>query len=675
MAGKLHEYDTLSDNQIRVVTATSKDFKSWSIRTISLDQDQTFNAVSYTWGLPTLGPSPLVTVEGCIVEAGANAVDALLSATRQEPEVPVWIDAVCINQKDKEEEAKQIPLMGKVYSQAKSVLIILPVPAGPAPWHAMFPGSPVSQLELSSIVQDMSELDTGGKKSHLQIERPLHVSTIRSSFLVNDLLTQRWWNRLWTFQEYVLAKNPVFVYGDSRIETETLVQYVRLYKDLNLGEGEAVLTPAAFRERFLPADHAIQDQPGGEEQDATTILLSLEEHRQRLIRDKDVTDSDAMFDADMDVLISTFRRDASEPWDKIFGLLGVLRSDELRGMHGLIGRTVEEVFTSVGYRILNSNTTGPRRFSLLHYIDTTTKLDSIPSWVPNFGSRCCAILLDPQQRSGTYLYNASASMPAASVRVSGSDFSSTAIFQLRAVVSDEVFDMVDEVTYLWNLCPHPRRFTSAFAQLFFEERCRDHVASVARRVSSRNQIDNLALAYCETLVAGSRRQGIATSSRSYIRWSPPLEVYRMWRKRLKTMADPKYDALHMGMNPGSYTTIPTSDPASISRAHKVGDEAFEFHQRFFEACAGRVFFSTAKGRLGIGPSSMVKGDLVVVMCGATTPFVMRKVDACSGVPEGEAPTENSTFRIIGEAYVHGLMDGEAFADLEKGEEVPWITLC
>jgi hypothetical protein len=66
----------------------------------------------------------------------------------------------------------------------------------------------------------------------------------------------------------------------------------------------------------------------------------------------------------------------------------------------------------------------------------------------------------------------------------------------------------------------------------------------------------------------------------------------------------------------------------------------------------------------------VKGDLVVLVCGATTPFIMRKVE---GDTTGDTvPT--TTYRIIREAYVHSVMNGEAFEDPGVGERLCWLTL-
>lgn len=64
--------------------------------------------------------------------------------------------------------------------------------------------------------------------------------------------------------------------------------------------------------------------------------------------------------------------------------------------------------------------------------------------------------------------------------------------------------------------------------------------------------------------------------------------------------------------------------------------------------AVRVFFVTIGGRFDLGPLSAREGDEVVVLYGASVPFVVR-------------PGPENGRELIGECNVHGLMHGEALA--------------
>ncbi|MCJ1387326.1 hypothetical protein MMC18_000168 [Xylographa bjoerkii] len=59
----------------------------------------------------------------------------------------------------------------------------------------------------------------------------------------------------------------------------------------------------------------------------------------------------------------------------------------------------------------------------------------------------------------------------------------------------------------------------------------------------------------------------------------------------------------------------------------------------------RKFFTTTRGTIGLGPRSMRPGDSVCIFSGGLVPFILRK--------------DGTRLRLVGEAYVHGIMDGQA----------------
>lgn len=72
---------------------------------------------------------------------------------------------------------------------------------------------------------------------------------------------------------------------------------------------------------------------------------------------------------------------------------------------------------------------------------------------------------------------------------------------------------------------------------------------------------------------------------------------------------------------------------------------------------GRKFFITNKGYLGLGPKTAEPGDRIAIIYGSGVPFILRKSAAKLGRP---------TWEIIGECYVHGIMDGEVIRKYELG---------
>lgn len=104
------------------------------------------------------------------------------------------------------------------------------------------------------------------------------------------------------------------------------------------------------------------------------------------------------------------------------------------------------------------------------------------------------------------------------------------------------------------------------------------------------------------------------------------------------------------------------------------------------ASGGRRFFKTRNGRIGTGPTDMKVGDSVAVLLGSRAPFILRREDhhteRCFGQEIRVLFKERSAYyeagkgaklqkdeatkcyslhqhchRVVGDAYVHGIMDG------------------
>ena len=92
----------------------------------------------------------------------------------------------------------------------------------------------------------------------------------------------------------------------------------------------------------------------------------------------------------------------------------------------------------------------------------------------------------------------------------------------------------------------------------------------------------------------------------------------------------------------------------------------------------RWFFVTERGYIGLGPAKMQPGDVVCVLRGGKVPFVLRAAeeDGENDDNHGDGPcraagacaAEQGYYSLVGYAYLHGVMDGEAVRVVERGEE-------
>ena len=97
------------------------------------------------------------------------------------------------------------------------------------------------------------------------------------------------------------------------------------------------------------------------------------------------------------------------------------------------------------------------------------------------------------------------------------------------------------------------------------------------------------------------------------------------------------------------------------------DMLMEVTKYITRAIPGRVLIFTKKGHMGLGPVTARVGDGIFALRGADVGFVLRE--------KGEG--QNGEWELLGEAYVHGVMDGEVWKreiGREKGEGLPMTTM-
>jgi hypothetical protein len=103
-----------------------------------LDNNPSYIALSYTWN--SGGRMKQIECDGMMLEIGENLYRFLIEFRRKkylrQCEVPtssssrLWIDAVCINQRDLEERNEQVLQMRDVYTKAESVIVWLGLQEG-----------------------------------------------------------------------------------------------------------------------------------------------------------------------------------------------------------------------------------------------------------------------------------------------------------------------------------------------------------------------------------------------------------------------------------------------------------------------------------------------------------------------------------------------------------------
>ncbi|KAI3320689.1 heterokaryon incompatibility protein-domain-containing protein [Xylariaceae sp. AK1471] len=160
-----------------------------NFRCVNLDIDPFYDAISYTWGDPVF-TEEIIIDEVFRLDITLNLRDALVRFRTPLETRSIWADAICINQKNDAEKAKQIPLMTEIYRCASSLLV----------WLGRFPEAIRSMQSIAFLSQ---------KKTFAA--SPSEQDEITSA--LNELVSLPWFSRRWVIQEVVSNPNVAFFCG------------------------------------------------------------------------------------------------------------------------------------------------------------------------------------------------------------------------------------------------------------------------------------------------------------------------------------------------------------------------------------------------------------------------------------------------------------------------------
>ncbi|GLA76942.1 hypothetical protein AtubIFM55763_008820 [Aspergillus tubingensis] len=207
--GLYHKLDpTLK--QIRLVTIEPgrwTDDIQCTLRETSLADSEPYETLSYVWGDPT--NTKYIFVNGKSFRATANLESALRHLRRDTPRT-MWIDAICINQRDLGERASQVSIMRYIYQGSKLTVI----------WLGDGDERAESSFDLARRFYDQSHSDGVSSQGILMLMQELTNTEYRRQslkFLVTEILRRPWWTRAWVLQEAAVSAELLVACGTHEI--------------------------------------------------------------------------------------------------------------------------------------------------------------------------------------------------------------------------------------------------------------------------------------------------------------------------------------------------------------------------------------------------------------------------------------------------------------------------
>ncbi|KAF2245288.1 HET-domain-containing protein [Trematosphaeria pertusa] len=348
-------------DEIRILTllpGQSSDPIDCTLQVASLDDAPKYEALSYVWGDAVVQRE--VFVDGHPTNVTVSLETALRALRNEDKPRALWADAICMNQSDILEKNFQVPLMGRVYAEADSVLVWL--------------GEPSPEVELVITCLSRPGVDQPELLSGLLSEMSFDDLVMFWEGL-NQMITHKYWTRMWTYQEFRLAKaEPIIVLGRS----------VLYPSQLESGSKEVM---DALESALDTSDQKYDRARFGK---ACRRLRWLFERSKTFAMVKNPLEQCTLNNQSPEtlsqLLIDTCVRRSEDPRDHIYALYGLLPKVR-QALPPDYGRLPRHIMHDSTMYVINENSAAFGALLRIYCLQGDRLSDcSVPSWVLNFAS-------------------------------------------------------------------------------------------------------------------------------------------------------------------------------------------------------------------------------------------------------------------------------------------------
>jgi len=336
----------------------------------SLDGElRKYDALSYVWGeITELTP---IQINGRTLLVTLNLRAALLNIRKLDQPSILWVDAVCIDQDNVSERNQQVAIMDDIYRNAARTIVWLGDSRPPYTEKAY---AMVDELAAEAISRQYAGADNSSNYLSLsmlgaeRVESPIF-DRFRDDFSIIHLACARWWFRTWTVQEILLASQAVVMTGKFTMDWD------RFCTGIDYGLAIGIWNPVLLG---IIVDPVVAPY---------LSMSALRKHCRSFSTLKSPRQpATAPAQALLDLLIRCRFRQASDPRDKVYGLLGLKDADQISQISALgiepdYRLSASQVFCHTARQLLLQS-------SDLNILgaNTATTNQELPSWVPDWST-------------------------------------------------------------------------------------------------------------------------------------------------------------------------------------------------------------------------------------------------------------------------------------------------
>ena len=591
----------LIEHHASLDSSEPSDYISCTISHVSLEEAPTYTALSYHWG--DTSRKRAILVNGTILSVSENLETVLRHLRLQDESITLWADAICIDQRDDVEKSEQVQKMRQIYSYATVVLAWL----GPAADN-----SDVAMQWIEQFGRRSAELGIG-TKPELQLRRLLErIESNSKDFIgttLNGFIEDLKEHLLPTHLDHIqliqaLCKflqraywSRIWVVQEVAVGSNTLfVCGTRMVSENALHHALRLLRNFRLH-HLLKSGQDVRLIPS--EGDS---ILSIDPSRPiNLLKIRRAVEPSPLI-----YLMRSLRHfQATDPRDKVFALLGIASDSQVLGLRPDYRKSCEEVYTDVTRAFIQNG-----YIEILSLSESAKQSIVLPSWVPDWSytTHRCPLqqrALDRSARPLTSILQPAFSASGLRRHVANQDHGDIPDRNTVLAVSGTFIGNVQRLGMPW------------------EHECVGKWLSDLQRLSD--------------LIPESLSQ---TSQQTRGVWRTAVADQDIRRGTEKSrLSEDTTQKVHKALQ--------DTDLSLVNAQTLIGATLGDYCHQIRAIAQGRRPLLFSNGCLGIGPRETELGDLVYVLIGADVPYILRR------------QCQDDKFRIIGEAYVHGIMDGEA----------------
>ncbi|TEY65559.1 hypothetical protein BOTCAL_0138g00010 [Botryotinia calthae] len=707
---------TSPKDEIRLVrfelgSAESNSGVCMTTRTVNFRDGIRYATLSYTWSQPygvfsseadSKSEARIdipIMCDGQILKVENTRVwTPVISGT---PPQEFWIDAICINQENNEEKEAQVSVMGDIYTYSLKTWI----------WLEDKDAFSHTALNIMQIISEkVGKRDTDAINEITRIEEEEIVKEMdlpdRTSwkwFALFAFLQRQWFRRSWVIQEAVLSSEIEILCGSTVFNWSLLAGVCSFLSQSGLlmriqGIGTIEMQANTIELTEIPCRmgrkvHARQSDELRSnpvfyfrpDLDITTLLfvenITILKSFDTSIKSKDTfffhtlgdgIDPIAML---LDLWKISRRNPCFDARDKVFACASLANKDVFRTMNTVSTRrqllpdyqkAVSEVYQEAAWFTLLTHAS-------LHILSITghTTLHNthdVPSWVPDLSqSPNYHGFWEIMMRKSGFEWLAAGN---SCWEIPPQEKLYKRYLMVQVVFVDKICDIQHQNSHFGmedrsRPRPHYTEMVDFFQEIavkytnkgdiqgLFEVLWRTTIADFACGASPAAQ--NYALefekAYWKEVLM--KRDDYLVGNINEVLWKRIKEVM-VSIKRLGWLCDDWVFIFDAVQN----ETDETEEFKALmySVMGNLPDQSKEFKSRVESTMGYRRLFFTDLGYAGSGDLNISIGDEVVIMAGSPVPFILRQ-----GI--------DGRYKLIGEAYVHGIMFGEKAAD----DHHPWVA--